>query len=144
MIVHVFLIAWLVKSYRPVQNTDTAPPIARYVQLIRQNPQEFTEAPGAKVKTAPLNAPLSGANRKASTPNPTGDTPTTRPGDGSQALYKPRTEAGDGSRAAAAQQPQQAQAAQQQQQQSSAAQSPQQQSSRSSLTFRQPTQQAAA
>lgn len=144
MIVHVFLIAWLVKSYRPVKNTDTAPPIARYVELIRQNPQELTEAPGAKVKTAPLNAPLSGANRKASTPQPTGDTPTTRPGDGSRALYKPRTEAGDGSRNAASQPAQQAQTAQQQQQQSAAAQQQPQQSSASSLTFRQPTQQQAA
>jgi len=145
MIVHVFLIAWLVKSYRPVQNGDAAPPIARYVQLIRQNPQEFTEAPGAKVKSAPLNAPLSGANRKASTPQPTGDTPTTRPGDGSQALYKPRTDAGDNSRNAGAQPPQQAQAAQQQQQPSAAQQPPpQQQPSTSSLTFRQPAQQAAA
>ena len=142
MIVHVFLIAWLVKSYRPVQQNDAAPPIARYVQLIRQNPQEFTEAPGAKVKAAPLNAPLSGANRRAATPQPTGDTPTTRPGDGSQALYKPRTDAGDGRRNAAAQPPQQAQAAQQQQQ--SAAMQQQPQPSTSSLTFRQPTQQQAA
>lgn len=151
MVVHVFLIAWLVKSYRPVRNTDAAPPIARYVELIRQNPQEFTEAPGAKVKSAPLNAPLSDANRKASTPDPTGPTPTTRPGDGSQALFKPRTDAGNNSRPSPAQPPQQAQASQQaqqqqqQQQQSAAQQPPQpQQQSSSSLTFRQPTQQASA
>ena len=99
VIAHTFLIAWLIHSYRPVQKSDAAPPIAHYVELIRQNPQDFTEAPGAKVKSAPLNAPLSGANRKASTPQPTGDTPTTRPGDGSHALYKPRTEAGDGTAA---------------------------------------------
>jgi TonB family protein len=141
VIAHTFLIAWLIHSYRPVRNSDAAPPIARYVELIRQNPQEFTEAPGAKIKSAPLNAPLSGANRKASMPEPTGDTPTTRPGDGSQALYKPRTEAGDGSRAT----PQQAQQAQAAQQPSDAngRQQPQQQAS-SSLTFRQPTKQAAA
>jgi len=145
MIVHVFLIAWLVKSYRPVQQGDAAPPIARYVQLIRQNPQEFTEAPGAKVKTAPLNAPLSDANRKAAMPQPTGDTPTTRPGDGSRAIYKPRNDAGDNGRNAAAQPPQQAQAAQQQQQQSAAAQQqPEPQASTSSLTFRQPRPQQAA
>ena len=141
VILHTFLIAWLIHSYRPVQKSDAAPPIARYVELIRQNPQEFTEAPGAKVKSAPLNAPLAGANRKASMPEPTGDTPTTRPGDGSHALYKPRTDAGDGSRGAA-QQPQQAQAAQQPSD-ANGRQQPQQQAS-SSLTFRQPTQQQAA
>ena len=141
VIAHTFLIAWLIHIYRPVRNSDPAPPIARYVELIRQNPQEFTEAPGAKVKSAPLNAPLSGANRKASMPEPTGDTPTTRPGDGSHALYKPRTEAGDGSRAT----PQQAQQALAAQQPSDAngRQQPQPQAS-SSLTFRQPTKQAAA
>jgi len=131
MIVHVFLIAWLVKSYRPVQQGDAAPPIARYVQLIRQNPQDFTEAPGAKVKAAPLNAPLSDANRKAATPQPTGDTPTTRPGDGSRAIYKPRNDAGDNGRHAAAQPPQQAQAAQQQQQSAAAQQKPEPQASTS-------------
>jgi len=142
VIAHTFLIAWLIHSYHPVQNSDAAPPIARYVELIRQNPQEFTEAPGAKVKSAPLNAPLSGANRKAAMPEPTGDTPTTRPGDGSHALYKPRTEAGDGSRAT----PQQAQPAQAAQQpfDANGRQQPQQQQASSSLTFRQPTKQAAA
>jgi TonB family protein len=147
-VVHVVLIVWLVNSYHPVRNDDAAPPIARYVQLIRQNPQqEFTEAPGAKIKTKPLNAPLSDANRKASMPEPTGPTPTTRPGDGSRAMYRPRSADDAGNRSAAAQPPPQAQAAQQQQQQSAAATAPQQQpqpSSRSALTFRQPTQQAAA
>ena len=141
VILHTFLIAWLIHSYRPVQKNDAAPPIARYVELIRQNPQEFTEAPGAKVKSAPLNAPLSGANRKASMPEPTGDTPTTRPGDGSRALYKPRTQAGDGSRGTA-QPAQQAQAAQQPSD-ANGRQQPQPPQASSSLTFRQPTQQAA-
>ena len=142
VIAHTFLIAWLIHSYRPVQKSDAAPPIAHYVELIRQNPQDFTEAPGAKVKSVPLNAPLSGANRKASMPEPTGDTPTTHPGDGSHALYKPRTDAGDGSRAT----PQQAQQAQAAQQPSDAngRQQPQQQQASSSLTFRQPTKQVAA
>ena len=142
VIFHTFLIAWLIHSYRPMQTNDAAPPSARFGELIRQNPQEFTEAPGAKVKSAPLNAPLSGANRKASTPQPTGDTPTTRPGDGSRALYKPRTEAGDGSRGAA-QPAQQAQAAQQPSD-ANGRQQPQPPQASSSLTFRQPTQQAAA
>jgi TonB family protein len=146
-IVHVVLIVWLVKSYRPVRNDDAAPPIARYVELIRRNPtQDFTEAPGAHVKTAPMNAPFSDANRKASTPNPTGPNPTPRPGDGSRAMYTPRNDGGDGSRSSAAQPPQQAQAAQQQQQpQASAPVQPQPQvASASALTFRQPAQPQAA
>ena len=88
MILHVALIVWFVNSYEPV----TAPaevPIARYVELMRQNPQEFTEAPGPEVATAPLNAPLSDRNRKASMPEPTGTTPTKRPGDGSGGAYTP-------------------------------------------------------
>lgn len=150
-IVHVILIVWLVNSYHPVRNDDAAPPIARYVQLIRQNPSQpdFVEAPGAKVKSAPMTAAFSDANRKASTPNPTGPTPTTRPGDGSRAMFTPRNETGDGRRSSAPQPPQQAQTAQQkqqQQQQAAAAMPPQpaQQASASSLTFRQPTQQQAA
>ncbi|HKS24438.1 MAG TPA: energy transducer TonB [Thermoanaerobaculia bacterium] len=143
MVVHVVLIAWLIHSYHPLRNSDPAPPIAHYIELIRANPQ-FTEAPGAKVKTSPLNAPLSDANRKAATPNPTGDTPTTRPGDGSRATFTPRYAAGDNSRSAAAQQAQAPQQAMQQQ--SSAMTPPPQQppSSNSSLTYRQPSQQPVA
>jgi TonB family protein len=55
--------------------------MVHYVELIRQNPQ-FTEAPGPKANTAPLNAPFSDANRHASMPNPTGNKPTLRPGEG--------------------------------------------------------------
>jgi protein TonB len=140
MVVHVVLIVWLIHSYRGVRNSDPAPPIAHYIELIRANPQQFTEAPGPKVKTAPLNAPLSGANRKASTPQPTGDTPTTRPGDGSQAMYAPRLEGGSGGRSAAAQQ---AQPPQQAMQQQSSAMRPQEQppSSNAALTYRQPAPQ---
>ena len=149
-IVHIVLIVWLVKSYHPLRNDDAAPPIARYIELIRQNPQQeaIAEAPGAKVKSAPLNAPLSGANRKASMPEPTGPTPTTRPGDGSHAMYRPRSEAGNNAPSNPGQQPQQAQMAQQQQQQQQqAAAAPQQQPqqpSASALIYRQPAQQAAA
>ena len=143
VVVHVALIVWLIYSYHPVQSGDAAPPIAHYVELIRQNPKEFTEAPGPKTKSAPINAPYSDANRKASTPNPTGETPTLRPGDGSRAMYMPRTQAGDGNRSAPAQAPQQAQAAQQQSPADAAA-AQQQPQPRSGLTFRQPTQQAAA
>lgn len=82
-------------------------PVARYVELIQQNPgaDDFVEAPGPKLDQAPsMNAPLSDANRKASMPEPTGDTPIRRPGDGS-GLYTPPV----GSSAPAAPQQQQAQ-----------------------------------
>lgn len=87
IILHALVLFYLVKTYRPPSPDAPAPPIARYVELIRQNPQ-FTEAPGPKVKTAPLHAPLSNANREAATPHPTGDTPTPRPGEGG--MYVPR------------------------------------------------------
>lgn len=91
MIVHALLVVWFIRSYRPVVSTKNVP-IARYVELIKQNPQEqqFTEAPGPKTDTAPITAPLSNANRNASSPTPTGDTPTKRPGDG-RGLYTPPT-----------------------------------------------------
>ena len=88
LVLHVALIVWFLTSYQPV----TAPadvPIARYVELMRQNPSEFTEAPGPEVASAPLSAPLSDRNRKASMPEPTGTTPTKRPGDGSGGPYTP-------------------------------------------------------
>src|SRR6185295_14825835 len=50
------------------------------------------EAPGPKTSSAPLSAPFSDANREASTPNPTGDKPTTRPGEGG--MYVPRSAPG--------------------------------------------------
>jgi len=114
IVVHAIFIIYLVKTYRPVTKDAAAPPIARYVELIRQNPQ-FTEAPGPKVKSAPLTAPFSDANREASAPHPTGDQPTTRPGEGG--TYIPRY-AGGGPGASAQpapqQQPQQLASAQQQ------------------------------
>lgn len=87
---HLALIVFFLKSYHPTMPAQNTP-IARYVELIRQNPQEreHVEAPGPKLDRAPsLDAPLSDANRRASTPNPTGNTPTKRPGDGS-GLYTP-------------------------------------------------------
>ena len=89
IIVHSLLITYVVLSYHPVSNSDAAPPIARYVQLIRQNPRQFTEAPGPGIDSAPLTAPWSDANRRASTPHPTGTQPTNRPGEGG--VYSPRT-----------------------------------------------------
>ena len=86
--VHALILLYLVKIYRPVSKDAPAPPIARYVELIRQNPQ-FTEAPGPKTNNAPLSAPFSDANRSASMPHPTGDKPTLRPGQ--SGMYVPRT-----------------------------------------------------
>lgn len=88
LIAHVALIVWFITSYKPVA-APAEVPIARYIELMRQNPKEFTEAPGPEVASAPLNAPLSDRNRKASMPEPTGPNPTTRPGDGSNAPYTP-------------------------------------------------------
>jgi TonB family protein len=130
-----------VNSYRPVAKDAPAPPIARYVELIRQN-RQFTEAPGPKVDSAPITAPFSDANRRASMPHPTGDKPTTRPGEGD--VYMPRYAGSPAPRAAAAAPPQQPQQAAQSQPQSapiSAAQ--QQQLSNDTFVYR-PTQASAA
>ncbi len=86
---HALLIILFIRAAsRPVAATEKNVPIARYVEFLKNNPREFVEAPGPAVNRAPLNAPFSDANRKASGPNPTGDTPTKRPGDDS-GLYTP-------------------------------------------------------
>ena len=87
-VVHALLVYWFVTTYKPMPPRAENVPMARYVELMQQNPKEFVEAPGPKIDQAPLNAPLSDANRKASMPEPTGDQPTKRPGDGS-GLYTP-------------------------------------------------------
>jgi TonB family protein len=99
-IVHVVFAVWVVLTYHPVKNADVPAPMVQYVELMRQQPKNFTEAPGKKVETAPITAPFSDANRKAAMPKPTGDTPTQRPGE-SEALYVPHTAPGDGRRAQA-------------------------------------------
>ena len=126
LVLHVVLLILFVHAYRPRPRVASEIPIARYVELISQNPQEkkFTEAPGPKLEQAPLSpAPLSDANRKASMPNPTGMQPTQRPGDGGGIYTPPSNPAPRGPRQpqVAPQQPQiagapsQAQPAQQQQ-----------------------------
>jgi len=90
-ILHTLLIIFIIRHYHPITDADKAPSMLHYVELIRQTPQ-FTEAPGAKTKTAPLNAPFSDANRHASMPKPTGDQPTLRPGEGG--LYRPPSKSG--------------------------------------------------
>src|SRR3954452_22896403 len=59
VILHVLLITWMVINYHPVSAGEPAPPIARYVELIRQNPQDdrqFVEAPGKKLEH-PVQSP---------------------------------------------------------------------------------------
>src|ERR1700730_14453565 len=90
VVLHILLLIYIIRYYRPVTDSDRVTPMVHYVELIRQNP-EFTEAPGSKTKTAPINAPFSDANRHASSPNPTGDKPTLRPGN--SGFYTPASKA---------------------------------------------------
>jgi TonB family protein len=143
LVLHTAFILWFIHAHqdpKPVAKENV--PIARYVELMQQNPRDFVEAPGPAIDKSPLRAPLSDANRKASMPEPTGVTPTKRPGqDGG--LYTPRMNE------PAPRQQQQAQPMQQPQQASlgqpgitSAAPSPSQQRSATNDTFvyRDPTQ----
>src|SRR5260221_2531325 len=98
LILHAVVITWIVKNYRPIQASELpSSPIVHYVELMRQQPKDFTEAPGPKTATASLAAPMSDANRKASMPKPTGEPPPSRPGDGTP-IYVPHNAAGDGRR----------------------------------------------
>jgi TonB family protein len=115
---HSALIYFFITNYQPHTDQPRDTTMLRYVELIQQNPREreFVEAPGPKLERAPsLDAPLSDANRRASMPTPTGDTPTLRPGDGS-GLYRPPagSNAPRGAQSQPQQQPQQAQAQSQQ------------------------------
>lgn len=91
VVLHVVLMIAFLRGYRPAVTAEQDVPIARYVQLIARNPQEFVEAPGPAVESARLNAPYSDANRRASIPKPTGEKPTARPGDGLGAYTPPMT-----------------------------------------------------
>lgn len=86
---HALFLTYILLNYHPVSEGDRPTAMVRYVELIKQNPRTFTEAPGPKAKAAPLDAPFSDANRRASTPRPTGENPTTRPGEGG--FYTPPT-----------------------------------------------------
>jgi TonB family protein len=142
-VLHVLIFGYFIAVYKPVSKDAPAPPIARYVELIRQNPQDkqFVEAPGQKIDRAPAHdSALSDANRKASMPHPTGEQPTLRPGDGSH-LFAPKTSPTPAQPATPSQQTANA-AEQQQQQPPNAAPQPSAPSAQSALTFRQPTQSA--
>jgi periplasmic protein TonB len=83
LILHASFLVWFMTRPRDVAPVAQSNPMMRYVELLRQNPQDFVEAPGpASSRKAPLTAPLSDKNRTASMPEPTGPKPTTRPGDG--------------------------------------------------------------
>ncbi|MEA2328724.1 MAG: hypothetical protein QOE68_3683, partial [Thermoanaerobaculia bacterium] len=140
-IVHALLLAYFVATYKPLSKDAPAPPIARYVELIRQNPDKtFVEAPGRKLDHAPSpNAAFSDGNRKASTPHPTGEQPTQRPGDGSQIYTPPKTPAGQQQQASPSQQASTAAG-----QQQAAAATPPNPQALSTLTYRQPSQANAA
>ncbi len=71
------------RQAEPVQSSEEA---ARFVQILRQAPQstpQFEQAPGPAIeqRVSP-DAPFSNANRRATMPDPTGDQPTQRPGEG--------------------------------------------------------------
>lgn len=89
IVLHTGLVIWFLHSYRPGAPAEKEAPMTRYVELMTQNPRDFTEAPGAEAQEkARINAPLSDKNRKASMPDPTGPNPTARPGVGG-GLYTP-------------------------------------------------------
>jgi TonB family protein len=124
LILHSALIVWFLTRPQQTAPAEGHRPLVRYVELLQQNqqnqknqPNEFVEAPGPEVsKKAPLTAPLSNRNRQASMPEPTGTTPTNRPGDG-RGLYTPPARP----QPRGPQQPQQQQPPQQQQQAQQAA-----------------------
>lgn len=93
LVVHALFAVWIVSKYKPLMAVPATMPIAHYVELIKQPPREFTEAPGPRVESAPITAPYSDASRRASTPDPTGDQPTKRPGD-DRGLYTPPMQSG--------------------------------------------------
>jgi TonB family protein len=146
LVFHSLAIIWMVRSYRAAPPAAQDVPIARYVELMRQNPQDFVEAPGPEKDRAPMRAPLSDKNRTASMPQPTGDTPTTRPGDGGGLFTPPSNPAPRGPERASNPQVAMQQPQQQQQRGAQAAQAAP--SARSSaadaVTFREPVRAAAA
>lgn len=139
LVVHTLLIIWFVRSYKPAPRVENVP-IARYVELMKQNPDSFTEAPGPRSDTAPITAPLSDANRRASTPEPTGDQRTTRPGDGSPLFTPPTPRPGARQPAVSAQQA----APQDAQQPSASAEQPKAEPASDPLIYREPVKAAAA
>jgi len=102
LVLHALLIVWVVRSYKSAPPPAADVPIARYIELMKQNPKDFVEAPGPEVERAPMTAPFSDKNRQASMPEPTGPAPTTRPGDGGGLFTPPSNPAPRGPRRPAA------------------------------------------
>ena len=88
ILVHAALLILFIRAHTAAPEIKQDEPAIRFVELIRSNPREFVEAPGPEVGSAPITAPFSDANRRASAPEPTGENPTTRPGDG-RGLFTP-------------------------------------------------------
>lgn len=84
VVVHSLLIYYALTRVAPAAFREKAP-VARYIELLRKD--TLTEAPGERVASAPISAPLSNANRRAASPRPTGEVPAKRPRDGS--AYEP-------------------------------------------------------
>jgi TonB family protein len=78
----------LLAIYKPQVAAKPKEELVRFVEILRRQQPEFTEAPGRETDSARVDAPYSNANRRASMPEPTGEQPTLRPGDGSR-LYEP-------------------------------------------------------
>lgn len=87
VIVHSAVLLFLALR-RPEPTATPSQPIPRFVQLLRQQPASFEEAPGPARESSRLDAPFSNAKRRASSPQPRGSEPTLRPGDG-QSMYRP-------------------------------------------------------
>jgi TonB family protein len=94
LVLHSLLIILFLRGYRPAVAAKDVP-IARYVELMQQNPREFVEAPGPKLDQSPSpNAPLSDGNRRASGPEPSPELPpTNRPGEGGGPYTPPSSSA---------------------------------------------------
>lgn len=90
---------------RPEPAASPSQPIPRFVELLRQQPAAFEEAPGPARESARLDAPYSNANRRASTPRPAGSERTLRPGDG-ESMYRPADQRASSGSASAEQQTQ--------------------------------------
>jgi TonB family protein len=115
LVLHSAFIIWFLTRPQHAAPVEANRPLVRYVELLQQNQQkkEFVEAPGPEsAKKAPLSAPLSNRNRQASMPEPTGTTPTPRPGDG-RGLYTPQSRPQPRGQQQPQQEPQQQQVAQQ-------------------------------
>jgi len=143
VILHIAFVIFLIKNMHPVSEANIPAPIVHYVELMRQNPQQFVEAPGAKIKMKPnANAAMSDANRKAASPQPNGDRLTTRPGDGSSLYSPPAQRRGAPNPAPQQQQPQTPQQAAAAEAAQAAMMAPPSQTSQS--TFHQPVQKVAS